>query len=340
MLRRVISIFLLRLLASVPMLVLVSAVVFVILRAIPADPVAMMLPPGATAADAAALRAKFGLDLPLPVQYWLWLRHAVAGDLGESIFFRVPVRGLLAQALPATAELSLVSLALALVLSVPGGLICYAQKGRVGRALADSAIVTTLSVPSFLWAIFFILLVGVAFPILPFAGRVSGDTMLPHLTGFLLIDFLIEGRLRDWLDAAAHLLLPASALALSFAPSVIRVLRSSLIDAAQDDYVTFGRQRGLSERRILVHHMLPNAALPAVTLIGVQFGFLFGGTLLVELIFSFPGLGNLTVQAVRNHDLPLIQGAAVVYCAVVLLINATIDALYVILNPRLVQAAT
>ncbi len=338
MFRRVIGIFVSRLLAAVPMLLLVSAVVFVILRAIPADPVAMMLPPGATAADAAALRAKYGLDLPLPVQYWLWLRHAVTGDLGESIFFRVPVSGLLAQALPATAELSFVSLAMALVLSVPGGLLCYAQKGRIGRVLADSAIVTALSVPSFLWAIFFILLFGVALPILPFSGRVSGNTMLPNLTGFLLVDFLIRGRMRDWMDAAEHLLLPASALALSFAPSVIRVLRSGLTDAAQDDYVTFGRQRGLSERRILVHHMLRNAALPTVTLIGVQFGFLFGGTLLVELIFSFPGLGNLTVQAVRNHDLPLIQGAALVYCAVVLLINAIVDAAYIVLNPRLAQA--
>jgi peptide/nickel transport system permease protein len=321
------------------MLALVSVVVFVILRAIPADPIAMMLPPGATMADAAALRAKFGLDLPLPEQYWIWLQHAVTGDLGESIFFRVPVRGLLALTFPATAELSLMSLLIALVLSLPGGLLCYAQKRPVGRVLADIGIITSLSVPSFLWAIFFILLVGVAIPILPFAGRVSGDIVLPNLTGFLLIDFLITGEMQNWANAALHLLLPASALALSFAPSVIRVLRSGLIDAAHDDYVTFGRQRGLPERRLLVNHMLRNAALPTVTLIGVQFGFLFGGTLLVELIFSFPGLGNLTVQAVRNHDLPLVQGAALVYCAVVLLTNATIDALYVVLNPRLAQPA-
>ena len=339
MLRHVVGIFAQRLLIAVPMLVLVSVVVFVILRAIPADPVAMLLPPGGTAADAAALRAHFGLDLPLPAQYWIWLRHAVAGDLGESIFFRVPVSRLLEHAFPATAELSLVSLGMALVLSVPGGLLCYAQRGPIGRTLADAGVVTALSVPSFLWAIFFILLVGVAFPILPFSGRISGDTALPDITGFLLVDLLITRRFGDWLDAALHLLLPALALALSFAPSVIRVLRSGLTDAATDDYVTFGRQRGLSERRVLVNHMLRNAALPAVTLIGVQFGFLFGGTLLVELIFSFPGLGNLTVQAVRNHDLPLIQGAALVYCAAVLVINAVIDALYVVLNPRLAQRA-
>jgi peptide/nickel transport system permease protein len=316
-------------------MLLVSLVVFVILRAIPADPVAMLLPPGATAADAAMLRAKYGLDLPLPEQYWIWLRHAVVGDLGESIFFREPVGRLLARAFPATAELALASLLIALLFSIPGGVFFYTLRSRIGNAAAEMAIVTSLSVPSFLWAIFFILLVGVAFPILPFTGRISGDTRVPDITGFFLFDLLVTGRFHDWWDAALHLLLPALSLALSFAPTIIRVLRSSLIDAAHDDYATYARQRGVPEWRVLVHHMLRNAALPTVTLIGVQFGFLFGGTLLVELIFSFPGLGNLTVQAVRNHDLPLIQGAALVFCAVVLITNAVVDALYVVLNPRL-----
>jgi peptide/nickel transport system permease protein len=339
MLRLVLGVFGRRLLTAVPMLLLVSVVVFIILRAIPADPVAMLLPPGGTAADEAMLRREFGLDLPLPLQYWVWLRHAVIGDLGRSIFFREPVSSLIGATLPATAELSLVSLLFALLISLPGGLICYAQRTRIGRSLADLAIVTTLSVPSFLWAIGFILLVGVAFPILPFTGRISGDTALPAITGFLLIDLLVTGRLHDWVDAALHLLLPALSLALSFSPSVVRVLRSSLMDAANDDYVTFARQRGVPERRILVHHMARNAALPTVTLVGVQFGFLFGGTLLVEMIFSFPGLGNLTIQAVRNHDLPLIQGAALVFCGVVLVTNAVVDALYVVLNPRLARPA-
>jgi peptide/nickel transport system permease protein len=126
---------------------------------------------------------------------------------------------------------------------------------------------------------------------------------------------------------------------LSFAPTIIRVLRSSLIDAAGEEYVSYARQRGVPERLVLINHMLRNAALPTVTLVGVQFGFLFGGTLLVELIFSYPGLGNLTVQAVRNHDLPLIQGAALLFCVAVLLINAIVDAVYVMLNPRLARRA-
>ncbi len=339
MLRLILEVFGRRLLTSLPIILLVSVVVFVILRAIPADPIAMLLPPGSSAADAAMLRAKFGLDLPLPEQYGIWLRHALTGDLGDSIFFREPVVGLLAKAFPATAELSLVSLLIALLFSIPGGIFFYTLRGRISNVLAEAAIVTSLSVPSFLWAIFFILLVGVAFPILPFTGRISGNTMVPDITGFLLIDLLITGRLHDWWDAALHLLLPSLSLALSFAPSVIRVLRSSLFDAAGEEYVTYARQRGVAERLVLINHMLRNAALPTVTLVGVQFGFLFGGTLLVELIFSYPGLGNLTVQAVRNHDLPLIQGAALLFCVAVLLINAIVDAVYVVLNPRLARRA-
>ncbi len=339
MIRLAVAIVAQRLLTAVPMVLLVSIVVFVILRAIPADPIAMLIPPGASQADVAALRAVFGLDLPIPQQYWLWLTHALRGDLGQSITFRVPVTSLLAAAVPATAELCLVSLALALLISIPGGLAAYSQRTRIGEVLADLGIVVTMSIPSFLWAILFILVVGVAIPILPFTGRVGGDAVLPHLTGFLLIDFLLTGRWREWGDAALHLVLPALSLALSFAPSVVRVLRSSLIDAAQDDYVTYARQRGVPERRVLLSHMARNAALPTVTLIGVQFGFLFGGTLLVELIFSFPGLGNLIVQAVRNHDLPVIQGAALTFCIAVLVINAAVDATYVLLNPRLARPA-
>ncbi len=328
-----------RVVTLVPMLLLVSMVVFVVLRAIPADPIAMMLPPGASAADADALRAVYGLNLPLPEQYWLWLRHAVVGDLGQSIFYREPVAGLLAKAVPATAELAVSSLLLALLFSIPGGLGLYAVRSRVGRIFGELTVVTSLSIPSFLWAIFFILLFGVAFPVLPFTGRVSGDTNLPDITGFAMIDLLVVGRFGDWVDAGLHLLLPALSLALSFAPSVIRVLRSSLVDAAHEPYVTYARQRGASEGRVLVGHMLRNAALPTITLVGVQFGFLFGGTLLVELIFSFPGLGSLTVQAVRNHDLPLLQGAALVFCVVVLLTNTIVDALYVVLDPRLRKRA-
>jgi peptide/nickel transport system permease protein len=191
------------------------------------------------------------------------------------------------------------------------------------------------SVPSFLWSLLLILAFGVFWPVLPFSGRVGDGVTLPDITGFALVDLLLVGRFEAWLSAVSHLLLPALALALGFAPLVIRVLRSSLIDAANEPYVEVARLRGLSETRILWRHMLKNASLPTITMIGVQFGFLFGGALLVEMIFGFPGVGNLMVQAVKGNDLPLIQGIALIFCVLMLVITVFVDVLYAVLNPRL-----
>ena len=136
-------------------------------------------------------------------------------------------------------------------------------------------------------------------------------------------------------DALAHMVLPALALGLAFSPALMRVLRSSLLDVYHEDYIEQARLRGISENRILIRHALKNAALPTLTLAGVQFGILFGGTLLIEIIYSYPGLGNLMVDAVRNADLPIIQAVGLIYCVVVLLINTGVDSLYLVLNPRL-----
>ena len=315
--------------------IVLSIVVFIVLRMIPADPLGMMLPPSATSADAEALRVALGLDKSIVQQYLVWLGQAVQGNLGDSIFFRAPVIQLLADTLPATLELTLVSLLMALVISIPGGIILYKLNGKKGEVIADFGVVMLLSIPSFLWGIILIVVFGVLYPVLPFMGRLGSDFDVGGSGQFLLITLLLSGQWSAWWDALSHLLLPALALALSFSPIIIRVLRSSLIDTATEQYVMVARLRGQSEWRVLMHHMLKNAALPTLTLIGVQFGFLFGGTLLIEVIFSFPGIGNLMVQAIKNHDLPLIQGVALVFCLMVLTVNFCIDGLYAVLNPRL-----
>jgi peptide/nickel transport system permease protein len=192
-----------------------------------------------------------------------------------------------------------------------------------------------MSVPEFLWAILLILGLGVGLRLLPFIGRVDAQITVPTVTHFLLLDSLIAGKPGAVASVLAHLALPALALALALAPLIMRVLRSSLIDTYAEDYITLARLRGLSERRILWRHALKNAALPTLSLIGVQAGFMFGGTLLVEVIYSYPGIGSLMVDAVRNNDLPLIQGVAVTYCIVVLAINTAVDIGYLVLNPRL-----
>ena len=324
-----------RLLLAIPTLLLLSMVVFVVLRMLPVDPLAMLLPASATAADAAALRQQLGFDKPIPQQFLIWLWEAVNGNLGSSINFRQPVVQLMLAAVPATLELTLTGLLLALVISVPGGVLAFVLHQRRHEAAADLIVALMQSIPAFLWSLLLILAFGVFWPVLPFSGRVGDGVRLPDITGFALVDLLLVGRFEAWLSAVSHLLLPALALALGFAPLVIRVLRSSLIDAANEPYVEVARLRGLSETRILWRHMLKNASLPTITMIGVQFGFLFGGALLVEMIFGFPGVGNLMVQAVKGNDLPLIQGIALIFCVLMLVITVLVDVLYAVLNPRL-----
>jgi peptide/nickel transport system permease protein len=324
-----------RLIVALPILAIVSALLFAVLRLLPVDPAAMSLPPTATVAEVEAKRAEMGLDRPLPQQYLIWVKDVAAGDFGTSIHFRRAVAGLIAETLPATIELAVLAMIIASVLGLAGGLYLFHVRGTLKEPVADLGSIVLLSIPEFLWGLFFILLFGVAVPLLPFTGRLSASFQRPAHTGFLLIDTLLAGRLDMFRDALAHMALPSLALGLAFSPAIMRVLRSSLIDVYQEEYIAQARLRGLSERRILVRHALKNAILPTLSLMGVQFGFLFGGTLLVEVIYSYPGLGNLMVDAVRNADLPIIQAVGLTYCVVVLIINTAVDALYLVLDPRL-----
>jgi peptide/nickel transport system permease protein len=324
-----------RALISVVILFFVAALLFCVLRLLPVDPAAMSLPPMATIAEVEAKRREMGLDLPLPQQFLIWLGQVLHGDFGTSIHFRRSVASLVASTLPATVELAVIAMAIATVLGLGGGLLLFYVRGRPAEPAIDFGSIVLLSIPEFLWALFFILLFGVALGVLPFTGRLSPEFQRPVVTGFLLIDTLLIGRPDMFWDALKHMILPAFALGIAFSPTIMRVLRSSLIDVYHEDYITQARLRGVSERRVLVRHGLKNAILPTLSLMGVQFGILFGGTLLVEVIYSYPGLGNLMVDAVRNADLPIIQAVGLTYCVVVLIINTIVDALYLVLNPKL-----
>jgi ABC-type dipeptide/oligopeptide/nickel transport system permease component len=324
-----------RVIVALPILAIVSALLFAVLRLLPVDPAAMSLPPTATVAEIEAKRGEMGLDRPLAVQYAIWLKDVAAGDFGTSIHFRRAVAGLVGETLPATIELALLAMIIASLLGLAGGLYLFHVRGTLREGVADLGSIVLLSIPEFLWGLFFILLFGVAVPLLPFTGRLSAGFQRPVHTGFLLVDTLIAGRVDMFRDALAHMALPALALGLAFSPAIMRVLRSSLIDVYQEEYIAQARLRGLSERRILLRHAFKNAILPTLSLMGVQFGFLFGGTLLVEVIYSYPGLGNLMVDAVRNADLPIIQAVGLTYCVLVLFINTAVDALYLVLDPRL-----
>jgi peptide/nickel transport system permease protein len=324
-----------RVLISAVILVIVSALLFCILRLLPVDPAAMSLPPSATLAEIEAKRQEMGLYLPLPQQYAIWLGQVLHGDFGTSIHFRRSVSSLIASTLPATIELALCAMVIASTLGIGGGLLLFYARGRVLEKIVDFGSIVLLSIPEFLWALFFILIFGVLLEALPFTGRLSPEFQRPMVTGFLLLDTLLVGRPDMFWDAIKHMLLPSFALGIAFSPTIMRVLRSSLLDVYQEDYIHQARLRGQTELRVLLRHGLKNAILPTLSLMGVQFGFLFGGTLLVEVIYSYPGLGNLMVDAVRNADLPIIQAVGLAYCVVLLIINTVVDACYVVLNPKL-----
>jgi peptide/nickel transport system permease protein len=324
-----------RLLAAIPILLIVSALLFCILRLLPVDPAAMSLPPNATITEIEDKRREMGLDKPLPHQYLIWLSDALHGDFGRSIALRRDAGSLVAATLPATIQLAACAMAIAAILGLGGGLLLFRLRGSIFEPVADLASIVLLSIPEFLWGLILLFVFGVMLQWLPFTGQVSPGLPLPHITGFLLLDSLLVGRLDVFWSACQHLILPAVALGLAFSPTIMRVLRSSLFDVYLEDYIQQARLRGLSERHVMLSHALKNAALPTLTLAGVQFGILFSGTLLVEVIYSYPGMGNLMVDAVRNADLPLIQTIGLTYCIVVLMINTAVDSLYVVLNPKL-----
>lgn len=324
-----------RILVAIPTLLLVSVLLFIILRLLPVDPAAMSLPPTATIEEVEQKRAEMGLDRPLPVQYAIWLGQTVRGDLGQSIQYRADVAKLIGDTLPATIELAVMAMIVASIIGIAGGLLMFHTRGGPAETVLEVGSVGLLSMPEFLWSLILMLLVGVTWGLLPFSGRVGPGVSPPDVTGFLLLDALITRRFAVLGDALLHMVLPVMALGIAASPAIMRVLRSSLLDSYQDDYIQQARLRGLTERRILLRHGLKNAILPTLSLMGVQFGFLFGGTLLVEIIYSFPGMGNLMVDAIRNADLPIIQAVGLTYCVMVLVISVAVDSLYLILNPKL-----
>ena len=324
-----------RLLSVVPILLVVSAMLFIVLRLLPVDPAAMSLPPSATRAEVEAMRSALGLDLPIWRQYAIWLDSTLHGQFGTSIHYRSSVLALVQQTLPATIELALVAMIVATLVGLLGGLLLFKLRDTPGETVGDIASTVLMSLPDFLWGLFFIFFFGVFWRLLPFTGRIDPNMLQPKTTGFLLLDTLIAGQPAMFWSALQHMILPGVALGIAISPAIMRVLRSSLLDVYQEDFIYQARLRGVSESRILFRHALKNAILPTLTLMGVQFSFLFGGTLLIEVIYSYPGLGNLMVGAVREADLPVIQTVGLTYCVVTLAINTIVDALCISLNPKL-----
>ena len=323
-----------RLLWALPTLFGVAVVVFVLVRVVPGDPISMMLPPGATADDVDRLRALYGLDASLPVQFLSWLAALAQGDLGNTNSLRSGVLSLVLSRLPATLELVIVAVLAACTIAAVSAVAAVFFRGRWPELGIDGATGLILAIPDFLWGLLLILVLGVLLPVLPISGRVDPSVSFDPKTGFYLLEALLTGRFHVVGDLLSHIVLPATALALPLAAALTRVLKGSLIEAMNQDYVTLAQVKGYSRARILWRGALRNALIPTVTLTGVQFSFLIGGTVLIEHIFSYPGLGNLAIAAVIQRDLPLIQGLVLTFAVLFIVTNLLVDMTYSLLNPQ------
>ena len=327
--------FLLRLVTTAVTLIGVAVIVFFVIRVVPGNPIAMMLPPGATEADIARLTAQYGLDKPIPAQFLIWCQGVMQGDFGTSITSNQPVLTLVLGRLPATLELSIMALVIAVAIGGALALTGTRKRGTKVEAALDVGNGMALSVPDFLWGLVLILLFGVLWPVFHISGRVTPSLDLPFTSNFYLFESLIRLRFDLWADIVSHMFMPALALAIPLAAIIGQLLKQSLKETMHLDYVTLARTKGYGENHVITREALPNAILPTLTLVGVQFTFLIGGTVIIERLFSYEGLGNMAIDAVINRDLPLIQGIVILFAAIFTAVNLIVDLSYAVLNPRL-----
>jgi peptide/nickel transport system permease protein len=332
------SLILTRALSALVTLIGVMVVVFVLVRVVPGDPISMMIAPGATDADIAALRAHYGLDLSIWQQFWVWFGQVLHGNLGTSISMKQNVLTIILERLPATLELAIFALTMAVVWGGFIALVSTAWRGTWVESAIDNFNGVMLAVPDFIWGLTFVLVLGVLVPLLPISGRSDPSIDAGLATQFYILEGLLRGKFAFVWDVLKHMLLPACALAFPLAAVIGRVLKNTMMDVMVQDYITLARIKGLSGLRILLQEALRNAAVPALALTGVQFTFLIGGTVITERIFSYPGIGNLAIDAVINRDLPLIQGLVLTFGIIFIVVNMLVDAMTVWLNPRLRHA--
>ena len=271
------------------------------------DPVMLMLPPDASKAEIETLREQLGFNDPIYVQYWRFASRAVQGDLGSSLYFRVPAINLILERLPASLELAGAAMLIALVVSVPLGILSAVKRGSIWDVSSMLGALFGLSMPHFWLGIMLILLFSVTLGWLPTSGR----------------------------GTPAQLIMPALALGLSLMAMFARLTRSVMLEVLSQDYVRTARAKGLKERLVIGKHALKNALIPLVTVAGMQFGFLIGGTVIIETVFAWPGVGRLVVQAIFSRDYPLVQATVLVLAVLFVVVNLLTDLIYLYLDPQI-----
>lgn len=324
-----------RLVTVIPTLMGVSILVFLMINMIPGDPAQAMLYPKGTPLEVAALRHKLGLDLPLVKQYINWVINATHFDFGYSVRSGEKVISVIASRIPATIELFLTALIIAVFAGIPLGVIAARKKNSIIDYTAISVSLLGVSIPVFWLGLMLIFLFSVTLGWLPVSGRIAMGSSLTEHTGFYLLDAMITGNLPALMDALKHLILPAVSLATIPLALIVRVTRSSMLEVLSQDYMRTAKAKGIPMRRVIYRHALKNALIPVLTVIGIQLGTLMGGAILTETVFSWPGTGMLVVSAISNRDYPIIQGIVFIIALVMIVVNLLVDILYAYIDPRI-----
>lgn len=307
--------FIKRLFGVVPVVVLVAITSFLLVYLVPGDPAMVMLGSDATPQQLQALRAQMGLDRSLPEQFVLWAGQALRGNLGESFFLGRPVTQALVERLPATMQLAVLSLFFSLLIGIPAGIVAAVRQNSRWDQVVMITAMGGISIPSFWLGLALILLFSVQLGWLPSGGYVS-----------LLEDF--------W-QGLRILVLPSVSLGFMQAALIARMTRSSMLEVLRLDYVRTAKAKGLPWSRVTLRHALKNAMIPVITTIGTAFGVLLGGAVIVEIVFTYPGLGRLVVLAVQRRDYPLVQGALLLTSVIYVIVNLAVDLLYSVFDPRI-----
>ena len=314
----------------------VTVLLFVIMYLLPGDPARAAAGPGAKPEQVERIRIKLGLDKPPHIQYLTYMGNLLHGDLGTSIRTRKPVLVELKTYLPASLELALTAMLLNVLVAIPLGVFSALRPGHLADTLSRLFAALGMGMPVFWVALMAQLLVAGKLDLLPFGGRLSTGALPPdHVTGFFLIDALLARDLPLFKDALVHLIMPAATLALPEVAVTSRLTRTSVLDVLLQDYVRTARAKGLHERRVVWVHALKNALLVPLTMVGMQVGWVLGGSLLVESVFSWGGLGFLAFHAIYKRDFPILMGVTIVMCTIFVLSNLVVDILYSYLDPRI-----
>jgi peptide/nickel transport system permease protein len=324
-----------RLLLLVPILLGLSILVFLWIRALPAGPAQSLLGERATPETIAQIERQYGLDKPIHIQYWRYLKTVAQGDLGTTIRTRRPVTDELRERFPATIELAFAALLFATLLGIPLG---FVAAKRYGTWIDHSSLVASLigiSIPIFFLAILLKYVFAVQLGWLPTVGRISVLIDLEHPTNFYTLDALIAGDLYAFWDVIKHLILPAIALGSIPLAVTARITRAAVLDVQNEDYVRTARAKGLPPRVVDERHIFRNALLPIMTIIGLQTGLLLSGAVLTETVFAFPGMGTWLVEAIRQRDFPVLQGGILFVSFVFVIVNLLVDISYALINPRI-----